>query len=109
MRKTLCIATALLVLCSAAILPAENAKDEPVVVKIDNFSFGPQKLTIPAETTVTWLNEDDVPHNVVSTAKTFKSEVLDTGDRFSYTFKTPGSYDYFCGLHPHMKGLVVVR
>jgi amicyanin len=78
-------------------------------VKIDNFSFGPASLTVVVGTTVTWTNRDDMPHSVVSTNKIFKSPVLDTDEKFSYTFTTPGTYAYFCGLHPKMTGKVVVE
>ena len=62
-----------------------------------------------AGTTVTWTNKDDIPHAIAAVAKQFKSKVLDTDDRFSFTFTTPGSYDYFCSLHPHMTGTIVVE
>ena len=78
-------------------------------VKIDNFTFGPEKLTVKAGTTVTWTNEDDIPHTVVATNRAFRSKALDTDDKFSFTFTTPGSYEYFCSLHPHMKATVVVE
>ena len=78
-------------------------------VKIDNFSFGPATLTVAAGTTVTWTNNDDVPHNVVSDDKLFKSKALDTDDKFSYTFTKPGTYNYFCSVHPKMIAKVVVR
>ena len=78
-------------------------------VKIDNFSFGPQTLTVPAGTTVTWTNRDDIPHTVVSTDGVFKSKVRDTDEKFSYTFAQPGSYPYFCSIHPKMTGTIVVH
>jgi len=78
-------------------------------VKIANFTFGPEKLTVKAGTTVTWTNEDDIPHTVASSTKAFKSKALDTDDSFSFTFATPGTYEYFCSLHPHMVGTVVVE
>jgi plastocyanin len=81
----------------------------PSAVKIDNFSFGPQTLTVAAGTTVTWTNNDDVPHNVVSDDKLFKSKALDTNDKFSYTFAKPGTYNYFCSVHPKMTAKVVVK
>ncbi len=93
-------------------LAAGVAADKPAApeqVKIDNFSFTPQSLTIRAGTTVTWTNMDDVPHTVVSTAKSFRSGVLDSDDRFSYTFKSPGTYDYYCSVHPHMTAKVIVQ
>jgi plastocyanin len=78
-------------------------------VKIDNFSFGPAALTISAGTTVTWINRDDIPHTVVSPDKVFKSKVLDTDEKFSFTFDKPGEYGYFCSVHPKMTGKVVVQ
>ena len=80
-----------------------------VEVKIDNFSFGPTEVTVPVGTTVVWTNRDDIPHTVVSTEKVFKSRVLDTDDKFSYQFTKPGTYPYFCSLHPKMTGQVVVK
>jgi len=80
-------------------------------VKIDNFSFGPVTLTVPVGTTVTWTNRDDIPHTVVSTddPKTFKSKVLDTDEKFSFTFSKAGTYPYFCAIHPKMTGKVIVQ
>jgi amicyanin len=78
-------------------------------VNIDNFVFGPEALTVTVGTTVTWINRDDIPHNVVATDKSFKSKVMDTDERFSFTFTKPGEYGYFCGLHPHMTGKVIVK
>jgi plastocyanin len=79
------------------------------VVKIDNFSFSPATLTVPAGTKVTWTNHDDMAHNVVSSEQKFKSKVLDTDDSFSTTFTEPGTYQYFCGLHPKMVGKIIVE
>jgi plastocyanin len=80
-------------------------------VKIDNFSFGPATLTVPVGTTVTWINRDDIPHTVVSTddSKTLKSKVLDTDEKFSFTFSRAGIYPYFCSVHPKMTGKVIVQ
>jgi len=89
-----------------------TADDKPapeVAVKIDNFSFSPATVTIPAGTTVRWTNHDDIPHTVVSEDKTFKSKVLDTDEQFTYTFTKPGTYSYFCSIHPRMTGKVVVQ
>ena len=82
-----------------------------VEVKIDNFSFGPASLTVAVGTTVIWTNRDDIPHTVVSTddAKTFKSKVLDTDEKFSFTFTKAGTYPYFCSIHPKMTGKVIVQ
>jgi len=79
-------------------------------VKIDNFSFGPATLTVPLGATVTWTNQDDVPHNIVSSeGKILKSPVLDTDQKFSYTFTKAGTYPYYCGIHPKMTGKVIVE
>jgi plastocyanin len=84
-------------------------KPETMEVKIDNFSFGPGTLTVPVGTTITWTNRDDIPHTVVSTEGVFKSKVLDTDEKFSFTFTKAGSYPYFCSIHPKMTGKVVVQ
>jgi len=87
-----------------------GAQESPAAqVKIDNFSFTPTTLTVAPGTTVTWTNSDDVPHTVVSDDKLFKSKVLDTDEKFSYTFTKPGTYPYFCSVHPKMTGNIVVR
>lgn len=88
----------------------ENNSSDKHQVKIDNFSFAPTTLTVPVGTTVTWTNQDDVPHNIVSTeGKTLKSPVMDTDQKFSFTFTKAGTYSYFCGIHPKMTGKVVVQ
>jgi len=78
-------------------------------VKIDNFSFGPAAVTVPVGTTVTWTNQDDIPHTVVSTDGVFKSKALDTDDKFSFVFNKPGTYSYFCSIHPKMTGQIIVQ
>jgi len=77
-------------------------------VVADNFSFAPARASVAAGSTVTWTNRDDVPHNIVSTDQKFKSPVLDTDEQFSHTFDAPGTYRYFCSIHPKMTGQVVV-
>jgi plastocyanin len=106
LRGGLAIAAFTLALNAAAAAPAaETAK-----VTIGNFTFGPAVLTVKPGTTVTWLNGDDIPHTVVAAdKKAFRSKVLDSGDSFSFTFTTPGAYPYFCSIHPHMTGKVVVK
>jgi plastocyanin len=79
------------------------------VVAIDNFTFTPTELTIPAGTQVTWINKDDVPHTVVSVDHKFKSRALDTDEKFSFMFRTPGTYEYFCSVHPKMTGTINVK
>ena len=96
-------------LVAAATFAARSAPATDAEVDIDQFTFLPQRITVKAGTTVTWINEDDVPHTIVSSSKVFKSKALDTADKFSFTFTTPGTYDYFCSLHPHMTGAVVVE
>src|SRR5436305_11385214 len=71
-------------------------------VSIDNFSFTPGTLTVPIGSTVTWTNKDDVPHTVVENNQKFKSKALDTDETFSQTFTEPGTYEYFCSVHPKM-------
>jgi plastocyanin len=85
------------------------ANDQPATVKIDNFSFAPQTLTVPVGATVTWTNGDDIPHTAVSTDGVFKSKVMDTDEKFSYTFTKPGTYAYYCTIHPKMTGKVIVQ
>jgi plastocyanin len=90
---------------------ARNAGPSPVKVSIENFVFEPKDLVVTAGTTVTWVNADDVPHTVTSTASPplFGSKTLGTDDKFSFAFKAAGTYDYFCKVHPHMTGKVVVK
>ena len=77
-------------------------------VQIENFTFAPERIVVAPGTTVTWLNEDDIPHTVAATDRSFKSKVLDTDDSFSFTFARPGTFEYFCSLHPYMKATIVV-
>jgi plastocyanin len=97
------------VLVTALLFFARAALAADASVKIDNFTFDPPRLTVKAGTTVTWYNEDDIPHTVAATGKQFRSKALDTDGKFSFTFTTPGSYEYFCSLHPHMTGVIVVE
>ena len=90
------------------LLAATPARAEDATVKIGNFTFGPQELKVKSGTTVTWTNEDDIPHVVVS-PNNYRSKVLDTDATYSFTFTTPGTYKYFCSLHPHMTGTIVVE
>lgn len=90
---------------------AAQQKPQGAEVKIDNFSFGPASLTVSVGSTVTWTNRDDIPHTVVSTddPRVFKSKVLDTDEKFSFTFTKAGTYPYFCSVHPKMTGKVIVQ
>jgi len=79
------------------------------VVTIDNFTFAPTVLTVKAGTRITWTNRDDIPHTVVGDNQEFKSKPLDTDAAFTFTPTRPGTYSYFCSLHPKMTGKVVVE
>ena len=98
---------------AAVVLPgwAQNASQPAAgAISIDNFIFTPQTLTVKAGTTVTWTNRDDIPHGIASENNGFaKSKALDTDDSYSFTFTTPGTYKYFCYVHPHMTGTIVVE
>jgi plastocyanin len=80
-------------------------------VKIDYFSFTPVTLPVTAGTTVAWTKRDDIPHTVVSAddPKAFKSKVMDTDEKFSFTFTKAGTYTYFCSVHPKLTGTVMVK
>jgi amicyanin len=108
-RTGIAAALAVVMLAVAGIVPTASVQAAGPEVQIDQFTFAPQHVTVKAGTTVTWINDDDVPHTVASSAKLFKSKTLDTKDKFSFTFTTPGTYEYFCSLHPHMTGAVVVE
>jgi plastocyanin len=103
------IAVLLLFGGSTRVKANEQSSAANAEVKIDNFSFGPQTVTVPVGATVTWTNHDDIPHTVVSTDGVFKSKVRDTNEQFSYTFTKAGTYPYFCSVHPKMTGTIVVQ
>jgi plastocyanin len=119
MRIVVCMARLAVPVAAAAILllpagrrstaNATQASAPSAEVKVDNFSFSPAALTVAAGTTITWINHDDIPHTVVSDDHVFKSKVLDTDEKFSYTFNRPGTYPYFCSVHPKMTGKVIVQ
>jgi plastocyanin len=100
--------SALLMLTVSTITRAAPAP-AAAAVQIGNFTFKAPVLTVKPGTTVTWTNGDDIPHTVVSKTGLFKSKVLDAGDRFSFTFAKPGQFGYFCSLHPHMTGTIIVK
>lgn len=118
-RKSLVSITAILALTACSLVavkvargdgakPAEQTGASPEV-KIDNFTFTSPSITVPAGTEVTWVNRDDIPHTVVSQDGAFKSKALDTDDKFSFKFSQPGTYHYFCSIHPKMTAEVVVK
>jgi plastocyanin len=96
-------------LLACLIIPAAARSDTDAKVNIDNFKFGPTTLTVAKGTAVTWLNEDDIPHSIVLNALGVRSKTLDTDKDFTYQFDKTGSFAYICGLHPFMKGQVVVK
>jgi plastocyanin len=105
------VVIAMLLLAGTPKVTANTQQAAPATanVKIDNFSFGPGTLTVSVGTTVTWNNRDDIPHTVVGTEDAFKSKVLDTDEKFSFTFSKAGTFPYFCSIHPKMTGKVVVQ
>ncbi len=110
-RLTIALTGAVLgtvVLASGALLAAP---DQDATVNIDNFTFSGGEITVAPGTKVTWANRDDIPHTVTDagTPRGFKSPALDTGETFSHVFTAPGTYHYFCSLHPQMQGTVVVK
>jgi plastocyanin len=109
-RRTLKSCVSLLLL-AFSYAPTASAVDNssPVAIAIDNFSFTPQEIRVKAGTTITWTNHDDIPHTVVSSDLGFKSKALDTDDKFTTTLTKPGTYSYFCSLHPKMQGKVIVE
>jgi plastocyanin len=84
-------AVAVAVFAAAVAYPAASASAAEIEVKIDNFTFAPQRLVVKAGATITWINDDDIPHTIASSTKLFKSNALDTKDKFSFTFTTPGT------------------
>jgi plastocyanin len=109
-KRILKAAKLAVVVTTAAFLAATAARAEEIAVKIDNFTFGPQVLTVKAGTTVKWTNVDDIPHTVASSTRgLFKSKAMDTDDSFSFTFREAGTFDYFCSLHPHMTATIKVE
>ncbi|HEX6072461.1 MAG TPA: cupredoxin family copper-binding protein [Sphingomicrobium sp.] len=104
-------AFALLFTAFAMTIVADEVRGAPPspTVHIGNFTFNQAAIAVHPGTTVTWVNDDDIPHTIVATGGAFRSKVLDTGDRFSFTFAKAGQFDYFCSLHPHMTGRVIVK
>ncbi len=95
---------------AGGVLVARAQTAATTAVSIDNFTFTPQSLKVKAGTTVTWTNKDDIPHGIAATGNAFRrSNAMDTDDIYSFTFTTPGTYQYFCYIHPHMTGTIVVE
>jgi len=98
-----CLSAAILLMSSSLCFA------QPVTIHVDNFTFTPVETTVAPGTTITWVNDDDIPHTVVATDGTFKSKALDTEDQFTVTMTEPGEYVYFCSLHPRMTGKIIVK
>jgi plastocyanin len=96
-------------LLACLIVPVAALSDTAAQLKIDNFKFGPEKLTVAKGTEVTWTNQDDIPHSILLTALGVHSQVLDTDKAFTYKFDKAGTFSYVCGLHPFMHGQIVVK
>ncbi len=96
-------------LAFGAVAAQDATKKDANEITIDNFTFTPKELTVAVGTTVRWVNHDDIPHTIVEKTTTFRSKALDTDDSYSFTFTSAGTFDYFCGLHPHMVGQVIVK
>jgi plastocyanin len=107
--KFLALGAMALLVAAAMAAAASPARAADIEVKIDNFTFNPQQITVNAGDTVIWVNHDDIPHTVTSKTMALRSKAMDTDDKFSFTFATPGKFDYFCSLHPHMTGTIVVE
>ena len=82
-------------------------QSEMVSITIQSFAFSPSTVTISKGTTVKWVNKDSVSHNIKFDAETSPS--FGSGETFSKTFDTPGTYNYICGIHPNMKGQIIVQ
>lgn len=110
--RSLVVAAGGLALILAVVLRSGTATGqiaEPTEIKVDNFTFSPETLTLPVNSTVTLTNKDDVPHVIASTDGLFRSKGLDTDDHYSFKFTKPGTYNYFCSVHPKMTGKIVVQ
>ena len=93
---------------SASATADSPAPQGGTAVAITDFKFSPATLTVPVGTTVTWTNQDEEPHTIAAKDGSFHSPGIDTHGSYSFTFTSPGSYDYICSIHPFMTGTVVV-
>lgn len=103
------LVVAVLLLASYRALIPRPVEAATVDVNIDNFSFAPTSLRVRVGTQITWTNRDDIPHTVVEEGKTFKSRVLDTDEKFTFTPTKAGTYNYYCSIHPKMTAKLVVQ
>lgn len=93
------------------VIVAPPASGATLAVTMQGYAFSPSSLTIHVGDTVTWTNHDQAPHDVTTTSApvSIKSSTLSTGQSFSYTFTTAGSYSYYCSIHPDMTAQLVVQ
>src|SRR5262245_13757865 len=105
----LAVSLALLALAFTYSRGTPTASADANEIVIQNFAFEPSTLTVKVGATVTWVNRDDEPHTATATDKRFNSKTLENGDKFSTEFNAPGTYKYYCALHPKMTGQVIVK
>jgi plastocyanin len=105
----LAVAVGAVLMLQPARARGEGNKAQAVEVRVDNFTFTPETLTVQVNSPVTWVNKDDIPHVIASTDGLFKSKALDTDQQYSFTFSKAGTYPYFCAIHPKMVGKIVVH
>lgn len=87
-----------------------SASASEAKIEIKDFAFNPQTITVKSGEKITWINRDEEPHTVVSVEKQFKkSSALDTDQQFTITAGAPGTYTYFCSVHPKMTGTIIVK
>ena len=110
-RRTLIALSSVAMLATAGGAAAQQIATGAAEIDIQNFTFAPQTLTVAAGTSVTWVNQDEEPHNIVDLAKphVFRSQGLDGGEKFTFVFDKPGTYEYVCSVHPPMHGTIVVK
>ena len=109
MFKTFFIFVICTLCVSARSQPATKPDSTVADVEIDNFTFKPQRLVIYKGTRVHWINKDDVPHTATSNDKKFDSKAMDTDESFTFQFDDTGLFKYFCAVHPHMTGEILVK
>lgn len=90
---------------------AQTRAASPDEITIEHFAFHPATMTVEKGARVTWINRDETPHTILAAGQPapFRSGALDTGDKFGFVFDKPGSYKYFCTVHPQMVGTIIVK
>ena len=112
-RRTLAAtAGAALLAVGAGANAQQVAAAGPAEVAIKNFAFVPAIITVAPGTAVTWVNDDEEPHNIVNVGqpqRLFRSQAIDGGEKYTFVFDKPGTYQYICAVHPHMEGTIIVK